>query len=372
MAKTSDYSSPIYRRGSRGPVVGEIQTMLGKGYTDLNGVVDNNYGPITRDAVWNWQTQWNNANPNDQIKVDGKVGPETLPRLTQWYQAQQTQQPVVEQPQPVVTQPQTTPQQPVAATAAPKIDTTNAIGSLAEILGPTPAEREAREQKLERNRQQMTMWAALFDGLRQLGNLYYTTKGATPQQLETPYKQIDENYQRDIKRLDDMIANRQKYAHQLYSLQRQADIDAQNKAYNNARIKYYDTRDDMAQQKAELEKLKAIRVVKNKDGSLMKFDPSTGTVERLTDADPLYTQYVQSQINRNNRSGSGGNGGGRRGGYKDNSYEKTWWYDENGNKHETRVDGRGKRDKLVPDKPSTTTPRNKKKPNSKQKTKVNW
>lgn len=78
----------VYKRGSKGDEVGKIQTALGSFY---GGEVDNDYGPITKDAVLAWQTQWNTNNPNDQIKIDGKVGKETYPRLMQW-SAQQGQQ----------------------------------------------------------------------------------------------------------------------------------------------------------------------------------------------------------------------------------------------------------------------------------------
>ena len=41
----------------------------------------------------------------------------------------------------------------------------------------------------------MLAWTGLFDGLRQLGNLYFTSKGATPQQYtDKPYQQIQQNY----------------------------------------------------------------------------------------------------------------------------------------------------------------------------------
>ena len=95
-------------------------------------------------------------------------------QLTQ-QQNQQPQSPVTEQPQ------------------QPQIDTSDPINSLAGML-VTPAEREAREQKILQNKRRMIAWTGLFDGLRQLGNLYYTTKGATPQQFtDKPYQQIEQD-----------------------------------------------------------------------------------------------------------------------------------------------------------------------------------
>lgn len=124
------------------------------------------------------------------------------------------------------------------AVEQPKVDTSNAIGSLADLLGPTPAEREAQQARLERGRQQMTMWTGLIDGLRQLGNLYYTAQGARPQQFSDPYKMVDETYQREAKRLDDLTAYRRAYANQLYNLQRQMGQDEMVRANHRAMNEY--------------------------------------------------------------------------------------------------------------------------------------
>jgi len=212
--------------------------------------------------------------------------------------------------QPVQTQPvQTQPQQ----AEMPQVDRSNPIGSLAQMLGPTPAEREAQQKQLEQQRQKMTAWTALADGLRSLGNLYYTAKGARPQQFADPYKQINENYQRDKQNIDDAATYRQKYAQQLYTLQRQANEDSRKDILAKAQAKWYDTKDEMAHQKAELDKLKAVKVIKM-EGRLYKYDPSTGETEALTETDPLYQQYRESQIGRNNRAGSGSSGRGKNNG----------------------------------------------------------
>ena len=50
----------------------------------------------------------------------------------------------------------------------PKIDTSDVIGSLNGMLGPTPEERAAEEQRLQQHRQKMHGWAAVFNGIRQL------------------------------------------------------------------------------------------------------------------------------------------------------------------------------------------------------------
>lgn len=191
----------------------------------------------------------------------------------------------------------------------PQVDTSNAIGSLAELMGPTPAEREERERRMQEQKSKMMAWTGLFDGLRQLGNLYYTSKGASPQKYsDNLYGQVEQQYQQQRQMADAMDNYRRQYAQGMYSLRRQMEDDRRRNRLAEAQANYYDSRDEMARQKAELEKLKAVRVIKQKDGSLMKFDPVSGAIEPLTDSDPLYVEYVQSQINKNNRSGKGTGG----------------------------------------------------------------
>jgi hypothetical protein len=80
--------------------------------------------------------------------------------------------------------------------------------------------------------------------------------------------------------------------------------------------------DEVARQKAEIDKLKAARVIKMKDGSLQKYDPITGTVDELREGDPLYEEYMRSQINRNNRANTG-NGSSRSANNGTYGYETT-------------------------------------------------
>jgi len=226
----------------------------------------------------------------------------------------------------------------------PQVDTENAINSIAEMLGPTPAEREARERRALESRAKMSAWAGLFDGLRQFGNLYSVYKGATPQQLSSPYQAIDNeiNQQRAIADANDNY--RRQYATALYNFRRQMNDDARRNLLTQAQANYYDTRDEVARMKAEndrqkfeLDKLKAVKVIKQKDGSLMKFDPVSGNVEPLTEADPLYLEYVRSQINKNNRTNTGG---GRGSGGRNNGtygYKTTTYYDDQGRKVTERV-----------------------------------
>lgn len=193
----------------------------------------------------------------------------------------------------------------------PKIDSENVIGSLSGILGPSPEERAAEEQRLQEHRQKMHGWTALFNGMRHLANLYYATKGAPGQKYNDPHQLIEQQYQEERRRLADLHDRNQKYYANLWGLYRQMNDEQRRNTLAEAQAQYYGTRDEVARQKAELDKLKAVRVIKQKDGSLLKFDPVSGEIEPLSEADPLYIEYMRSQINKNNRTGTGGSGGGR-------------------------------------------------------------
>lgn len=184
----------------------------------------------------------------------------------------------------------------------PAFDTSNAIQSLAQLMGPTPAEREAEERRLANNKAKMNAWMGLFNGLGALGQLYGATKGASYAPMTVnPHQQIEKNYQQEMKNLDDVYKNRQAYAQQLYNWQRQVNEDKRKEKLADAMAQWYGTREDLAQQKSELGKLKAVRVIQKKDGSLLKFDPVSGSIDPLSEADPLYVEYMNSRINATNK-----------------------------------------------------------------------
>ncbi len=209
----------------------------------------------------------------------------------------------------------------------PQVDSSNAIGSLAEMLGPTPAEREAREQAALKHKNKMQMWAGLMDGLRHLGNLYYATKGATPQQFNSPYALIEQNYERDRKRRDDDANYSRQYAQALYRLQQQAKDADRRDMLAKAQAKWYDSREEIARTKAENDRLKAEKYIELQDGRIAKLNAETGQIEELL---PLKQEEIRSRIGENNRytGGSGGNGRGNstggngrgRGAYTDIEY----------------------------------------------------
>ena len=228
----------------------------------------------------------------------------------------------------------------------PQVDTGNAIGSIAEMLGPTPAEREARERRAQESRAKMSAWAGLFDGLRQFGNLYYAYKGATPQQLSSPYQAIDNeiNQQRAIADANDNY--RRQYAQSLYNIRRQMSDDARRDMLAQAQADYYGTRDEVARMKAENDRLKTEKYVQLQDGRIAKVNAETGQIEQLL---PYKQQELESRTQRNRQTGEaamirankvGAGGGGSRGGGRNNGtygYKTTTYYDEQGRKVTERV-----------------------------------
>ena len=212
-----------------------------------------------------------------------------LEYLQKKQQPQQVQQPV--QPQQQITMP----------------TDGNYVGWMNELMGPTPAEREAQERRLAENRAKMNGWLGLFQGLGALGDLYYASKGVNPSKPDYSAQTIVNNNAKEAQqRIDNLYKNRQAYATMLYNLQRQAKEDTRKDKLADAQAQWYSTRDEMARDKAELEKLKSARVIKMPNGSLMKFDPVSGTAEPLTEADPLYVKWKEAQINKMNRTGGGG------------------------------------------------------------------
>ncbi len=188
----------------------------------------------------------------------------------------------------------------------PDIDGTNPIGSLAGILGPTPEERAAEEERLQQHRQKMHGWTALFNGLRHLSNLYFTTKGAQPQKYGDPHSLIEQQYKDERKRLDDMHTANQRYYTSLWNLYRQGQDEQRRSMLAEAQAKYYDTRDEVARMKAENDRLKNEKYIQLQDGRIAKLDAETNRIKEIL---PLQEQEIKSRINKNNRIGTGGNKG---------------------------------------------------------------
>lgn len=203
-------------------------------------------------------------------------------------------------------------QQPSAAVQPqqPQVDTSDPINSLAGML-VTPAEREAKQQRLLENKRRMIAWTGLFEGLRQLGNLYYTSKGASPQTYtNNPAQAIEQGYQQELKNLDDIQRNRQAYAQQIWSLRRQASDDARRNALSAAQVRYYDTRDEMARLKGENDRLKAEKQNEVSDARKEQIEQKT---KQMKEMHPLQMQNViartKSALHNANRPYGSGRGG---------------------------------------------------------------
>lgn len=195
---------------------------------------------------------------------------------------------------PMVVQPQQPVQQPQFAAPADG----NYIGLVNDMLGPTPAEREAQERRLAENKAKMSGWLGLFQGLGALGDLYYANKGVNPSQPNyQPQQLLNQHYAEEQQRLDNLYKNRQAYATMLYNMKRQAGEDARKDMLTNAQAKYYDTRDEMARMKAENDRLKTEKYIELQDGRIAKINAETGQITELL---PYKKNEIQSRINKNN------------------------------------------------------------------------
>ena len=185
----------------------------------------------------------------------------------------------------------------------PQVDPNNAMQSMVQLLGPTPAEREAQEQKLLENKRKMIAWTGLFDGLRQLGNLYYASKGATPQQYTDPYQQIEHNYQQERQYQDALQRNRQAYAKQLYDLQRQADQDVMRKEAHQAQMNWRKSQEDDLKEKRRQTDEKNQAVIKYYDALEKKNEEQAAYWKAKAEG---YPDEVAARIAKYNRTGGGG------------------------------------------------------------------
>lgn len=241
--------------------------------------------------------------------------------LERYYQlTQQIQQPQGDQ--------QLQPQQ------MPQVDTSNAIQSIAQLMGPTPAEREAQEQQLLKNKRKMIAWTGLFDGLRHLGNLYYASKGATPQQYtDQPYKTIEQNYQQERQLQDYINRYSQAYAKQLFDWQRQADQDQIRREAHEAQNRYTKAREDALREDSRrkdeynLARTKYYEAVANKNDEQAEYWRLRAQGVPQESAAKIAKDNALAA--KANRTGGGGTRSGSQDGYETIVTEG---YDEKGNK----------------------------------------
>lgn len=209
---------------------------------------------------------------------------------------------------------------PVTARTAeelPKIDGNNVIGSLTGILGPSPEERAAEEERLQNHRRQMHGWTALFNGMRHLGNLYYATKGAPGQKFGDPHQQVEQQYQDERRRLAEISDRNQKYYANLYNFRRQLSDDARRDILAKAQADYYGTRDEVARMKAENDRQKSEIERLKREAEIRSIDARTNYTNERTETErgvnrevkraqaQHHRQSGQAAITRANKSGGG-------------------------------------------------------------------
>lgn len=194
----------------------------------------------------------------------------------------------------------------------PQIDTSDPINSLASML-VTPAEREAREQKMLQNKRRMIAWTGLFDGLRNLGNLYAVSKGASPMKFtDNPYQQIESDYKQARKDQDALYQNRDRYATQLYNIYRQGQQDKIREESHKAQMDWYNTRDEMARLKGENDRMKAAEQNRLIEARRKQVEEKTRQLQELH---PLQKRKLEAVIkntlhNANRPYGRSGGGSG--------------------------------------------------------------
>lgn len=182
----------------------------------------------------------------------------------------------------------------------PQVDTSDAINSLAELL-VTPEQRKQQELALMKQKRNMAAWTGLFDGLRNIGNLYYTTRGATPQQYtDNLYQQNEKEYQNARAISDDLLKHQDNYARQMIALKQRADA-----------IRMKNEQDEfnrqLQQERFEFEKEKQNQgeygYANTKDGRTIIYDKRTGKVTGT------YGNVIPVGSKKNNTK-TGGNGSG--------------------------------------------------------------
>lgn len=224
----------------------------------------------------------------------------------------------------------------------PKIDKDNVLGSLSGMLGPTPAERAAEEERLQKHRRQMHGWTALFNGLRHLGNLYYATKGAPGQKFGEPHQQIEQQYQDERKRLADIHAADRNYYTSLYNIRRQMDDDERRNKLSDAQLRHYQTQDEMAREKARQQeeyneaRKKYYEAVSNKNDEQAEYWRLRAQGVPKESAAKIAKDYATAA--KANRTGGGGGGRGSSG---NTESETVTGMDEQGRKHTKTTKSKG-------------------------------
>lgn len=210
-----------------------------------------------------------------------------------------------------------------------------AIGYLGSVY--TSPEEEERYLRQSQNK---TKLMAVADALRQFGNIYYTSRYATPQKFNDIYAQERARYLQDkaVRDRDNQYYFQQKAREAQMDMQRErmeaeaarrAEELAMKKEINELRKPYYENQAKEAQYRAEMKEKEAKNydtVLKNKnDLDEAKVGATKATenarlasAERARVAAMNDTRRTNSTIAKNARTGGGG-GGSRGGGSKGGS-----------------------------------------------------
>lgn len=145
------------------------------------------------------------------------------------------------------------------------------------------------DQRIEDNKRRVQALGGLIDGLRHLGNLTYTSQGATPMQLGSTVDAVEKKYQTDMQR---------KLAYD--KLMREQANDIFNR---NLKIAGYqatqDYRDRIAKQKeAELARQKELDKAKNKQYQ-QRLDLEQKKLDRLKEVDTQRQQNADRTAKQN-------------------------------------------------------------------------
>lgn len=166
----------------------------------------------------------------------------------------------------------------------------NYISLVNDMLGPTPAEREAQERRLAENKAKMSGWLGLFQGLGALGDLYYAGKGVNPSQPNNqPQQLLNQHYAEEQQRLDNLYKNRQAYANMLYNIKRQAGEDARKDMLAKAQAKYYGGKEDAERRKMDIAEFNA----------KVNADYKQATLEQKNALNEVRIRLMEGQISKN-------------------------------------------------------------------------
>lgn len=232
--------------------------------------------------------------------------------------------------------------------ATPVVDSGDAMGSLASILGPSPEEKAAEEERMAAHKRKMQGWAGFFNGLRHLSNLHYAAKGAPGQQYQTnPNTLIEQQYEAERKRLNSMRDYERSYNQGMYTLKRQAEADKQKAELHKAQLDYYANRDANNAERLAIQRFNAETNAEYKQASLEQKEKILEIQQKLADGriNLMEAQEELAKV-RSKNVGTSTSRKGSVGGYTTTTTET---YDENGNKVRTT--------RRVPD-DSTNTPPN--------------